>query len=189
MDNFKLLLDGLDTSGLKQYLKDHPQLWDVITVRQDHTEQHKDTESIFIRGPVQFSKEEYLHGLESVDYPLPMELVNLLAPLMHPILTLLQPYHVGKIMLVKLKAGKEVLPHIDQGTYAKSFSRFHLAVDTCLGNKLVCEQESQHFEEGQVWWFNHRKDHSAFNKSAMDRVHLIFDLDTPLFEVSGQENE
>ena len=49
----------------------------------------------------------------------------------------------------------------------------------------TCGDEEQRFEVGDVWWFNHKKDHTAHNVGTTDRVHIIFDCVTKYFAMDG----
>ena len=54
--NFIRIAEGLDVEPLLQLLDAKPELWKEIETRQKFTNSpHKDTESIYVRGPLKMS--------------------------------------------------------------------------------------------------------------------------------------
>ena len=54
--NFVRIAEGLDVKPLLKLLEDKPELWKEIKARQQFTgTPHKDTESIYVRGPYAMS--------------------------------------------------------------------------------------------------------------------------------------
>jgi len=177
--NFKRLAQGLDIQPLLDAVSANPELWNAITVRQDHTgSAHKDTRAIYLRGPFDFTFKDYFMTVEAYDYPLMDELKDVLVPLLSPVLKELGVTELGYVMLVELKPGGHVKKHIDQGKYADHYCRFHVAITGEQGATLTVGGESQHFDPGELWWFNHKTMHYADNKSETPRIHLIFDAVT-----------
>ena len=69
MQNFKRIATGIDTTLLLEGLRQHPELWDIITARQNTPgSPHTDTKCIFLRGPKELTINSIFHDLESVDY-------------------------------------------------------------------------------------------------------------------------
>ena len=101
-----------------------------------------------------------------------------LVPLMRPILEKLEVKDMGRLLIVNLKPSGHVTKHNDQGTYADHYSRFHLVLKSNQWCRQTCGDQEQKFEEGEVWWFNHKKLHTADNVGMTDRVHIIFDCVT-----------
>lgn len=179
MANFERIATGLDVQPLLDVLSQRPELWDEITVRQDYTgSAHKDTRAIYIRGPRTFTFKDYFLSTQAYDYPLMDELADVLVPLLRPVLNALGATELGFVMLVELKPGGQVKPHIDEGKYADHFSRYHLALTGEQGATLTVGGESQHFAPGEFWWFNHKALHRADNASDQPRIHLIIDAVT-----------
>ena len=85
--NFVRVAHGLDVEPLLKLLDDKPELWTEITARQKVTNSpHKDTECIYVRGPLKMSLYYVMHDLGSYDYPCMDYLQAALVPLMRPIL-------------------------------------------------------------------------------------------------------
>jgi hypothetical protein len=80
-----------------------------------------------------------------------------------------------KALIVSLLPGKEVLPHIDEGKYYLDKDRYHIPLHTD-GSLNICNNESQIYREGELWWFNNKKIHSAKNLGQTERIHIIFDI-------------
>lgn len=176
MENFTRLGYGLDVESLKKYLKENPDLWTGNTIRQSFPNSpHIDTETIFVRGPKEFTFEEYQGNIEAYNYVIPQELSwNLMSILMR-CQTVIDANELGYVLIVKLLAGGEVFPHCDEGKYAEHYNRYHIVVQSSEGNIFTVNDESIEMKEGELWTFNHRAPHHVINNSAEDRIHIIFD--------------
>lgn len=183
MQNFKLLTQGINIKPLMQALDARPDMWDQITIRQNFPgTAHADTQCIYVRGPEAFTYEKYMMDLGSYDYPAAHVLRDELVPIMKPIIEdILQATKVGRVLIVKMKPGGMLVPHIDEGQYADHFSRFHLCLTGGPGSTLTAGDESQHFAPGELWWFDHKAQHTAKNDEPTDRIHVIIDAVTSLF--------
>jgi quercetin dioxygenase-like cupin family protein/GNAT superfamily N-acetyltransferase len=184
MHNFQRLLTNLDVGPMLDALTARPQLWNEITARQDAPgSPHHDTECIWLRGPREITLHSVFNDTASVDYPAMNELAEAVYPLVAPVLREIGSTSLGRVMVVKLKPGGEIDAHEDQGKYAKTFSRFHLVLESEPGNTFTCDGETVHMEPGELWWFNHRGEHSVRNDSHAPRTHVIFDAQVPGFDV------
>ena len=83
---FKRIATGLNVDPLLKLLDDKPELWTEITARQKFTgTPHKDTESIYVRGPLKMSQYYVMWDTGSYDYPCMEYLKPALVPLMQGI--------------------------------------------------------------------------------------------------------
>lgn len=175
--NFERIAQGVDVAPLLEAIEAQPELWDEITIRQDYPgSAHHDTAAIFLRGPFAFTFAEYMGNTQAYDYPMMDALAPAIANVMRPIINNLGVTEIGYVMVVKLKAGGEVDPHIDEGAYAAHYERFHLVLTSEPGNEFTVADETVYMAPGEVWWFNHRRQHSVVNGSAHERIHVIFDV-------------
>ena len=173
---FRRIAEGLDVEPLLQLLDAKPELWKEIETRQQFTNSpHKDTETIYIRGALKMSPYYLLWHTGSYDYPCMEYLKPALVPLLRPILEHLGVEDMGRVLIVNLKSSGHVTKHIDQGTYADHYERFHLVLKSNQHCFQTSGNERQRFEVGEVWWFNNKKLHTAHNVGDTDRIHIIFD--------------
>ena len=174
--NFIRVADGLDVEPLIKLLDAKPELWKQITARQTFMNSpHKDTESIYVRGPYAMTHYYVMWDTGSYDYPCMEYLKPALVPLMQPVLRKLMVEDMGRVLIVNLKPSGHIIKHNDQGKYADKYARFHLVVKSNPHCSQTCGDQKQKFEVGEVWWFNHKKLHTADNVGTTDRVHIIFD--------------
>lgn len=170
----KTLLTGLPVRRLLDVI--HPMHWQEITIRQAFPgSAHHATQAIYLRGPRSFLDP---FGIESVDYPLLQYYVTQLMPVIRPLLKLIEYSDLGRVMLVKLPAGKTLDLHCDEGAYAEHYQRFHVALSGNAECSLTVYDDGvtkHHADDGDAFWFNHRKQHTASNLGDSDRVHLIVD--------------
>ena len=66
--NFVRVAHGLDVEPLLKLLDAKPELWKEITTRQDMTKSpHKDSECIYVRGPLKMSIYYVMYDIGSYD--------------------------------------------------------------------------------------------------------------------------
>lgn len=177
--NFRRLASGLQVRAVSDELAARPDLWRLITVRQAYAgTAHADTESIILRGPT--SLEGLFDNLDAVDFAQLTELSATLE-LLRRVVSLIEAREIGRVMLTRLKAGGQILPHRDEGAYARFYARFHVPIVTSPACVFHCGEESVHMEESELWWFNHQVQHRVDNTDGADRVHLILDATAPGF--------
>ena len=101
---FKRIAQGLNVEPLLKLLDAKPELWKEITDRQRFSKSpHKDTESIYVRGPLKMSIYYVMWDTGSYDYPCMEYLKPALVPLMRPILEKLEVKEMGRVLIVNLK--------------------------------------------------------------------------------------
>ena len=84
--------------------------------------------------------------------------------------------HPGRAKLVSLPPGRRVYPHVDRGEYYRLHARFHLVLRSSRGSYLRAGDEEVTMREGELWWFDNKQIHEAYNDGDDNRIHLIFDL-------------
>jgi hypothetical protein len=175
---FQLLAKGIDTSKALAEIEARPVLWSLFTGRQTQPgSPHHDTECIVLRGPAVPDLGSVFTDLNAYDYPvihaLP-ETVSLLQAIFND--PEVPDFHLGRVMIVKLNAGGQIAPHIDEGVYAEHFdTRLHLVLSSEEGNEFRCGGLTAVMKPGTLWKFDHRQLHSAVNNSNSPRVHVIID--------------
>lgn len=92
---------------------------------------------------------------------------------------------LARAKIVCLPAGHRVYPHIDRGEYYASRDRFHLILQGQAGSWLKAGDEQLEMATGELWRFDNKAVHEAYNGGVGDRIHFIFDL-RPL-EVRGDK--
>lgn len=168
----KMLADGLNVAPMLAAIR--PAMWDEITARQDFAgSPHRDTRSILLRGPVNVANAQ--DDVECIAYPATQH--PGIRPAFEDLLSEIpiDMAELGRVMLVSLKPGGHITRHADEGAYAERFSRFHVALQSDDGNEFVSGIDAARMKPGECWWFDHRLPHEVINRSARERIHLIFD--------------
>lgn len=176
--HFRRLAAGLEPAAAIAELQQRPELWSLIQLRQEYAgSAHADTETIVLRGPD--TTENLFDNLDAFNYPYFAELTAVMA-LIQKAIAPLHARDIGRVMIVKLKAGGEITPHTDEGAYARYFARFHLVLESSPPCLFTAGPETVHMAPGELWWFNHQVEHSVVNNGP-DRTHIIIDLSAPGF--------
>lgn len=94
----------------------------------------------------------------------------------YDLMRLVNGTRLGRMVVTRLAPGDKITPHTDEGPYAEYYSRYHVVLKGLAGSVFTCGDEAVQMLTGEIWWFNHRAEHSVSNNSKDDRVHLIIDI-------------
>jgi len=177
MNHFTRIPFTFDPAPLLQELDAHPDLWKQITARQDFPgSDHRDTQTIYLQGPGHMDVPiDYMKVGNAFPYRMNMSALHVCCALVSRALEAIGATDLGYVMVVKLKAGGFVTPHIDEGPYADHFTRFHLVLSTNPSCKFSVWPELCRMKAGELWQFDHKATHAFINNGDTDRIHIIFD--------------
>jgi len=174
MRYFKLIRSGVDVAPLLEEVVSQAQAWLIDTQRQDRIRVQRDTNTIFLRTAVPrpdlHINENQESRLTSVSqlFPRALAFMTEFAREMN--------CHLSRATIVRLKPKSQVLRHIDVGSYYFLRDRFHLVLQSSAGSVLMSGGEQVRMQEGELWWFDNKQYHEAYNESDEWRIHYIFDL-------------
>jgi hypothetical protein len=176
MKHFQLIRSGVAVRPLLDELAAVTDAWDQQTGRQDKVRVQREALAIPLRG----LRKSRCHGRARRDVQESRWTSG--SPRFPGLCTLISTVaeeldcEPGRAKLVSLPAGRRVYPHIDRGEYYRLHERHHLVLRSSLGSWLRAGDEEVRMHEGELWWFDNRAVHEAFNDGGEDRIHLIFDL-------------
>ena len=166
-------IGSIDVTTLRSAVDRYASQFFEDTWRQDFPNSaHKDSETIYLRMPSEISVESIFNSLEVRNLPLMRDHAFSEAC---KAISLMTVSTVKRVMVVKLKSGGKVTPHIDQGEYAEATERYHLPIITNPDCLMTAGEETTHLPAGEVWWFDKHALHSVENHGP-DRIHLIVDV-------------
>lgn len=177
MNHFTFIPFDFDPSEALHELAAHPDLWKQITARQDFPgSDHKDTETIYLRGPGHMeTPADYMAVGNAADYLGNLAALPWCEALVRDALKAIGATELGYVMVVKLKAGGVVTPHVDEGPYSDHYTRFHLVLSTNARCVFHVGDEVKHMRICELWQFDHKARHHFVNGGETDRIHIIFD--------------
>jgi GNAT superfamily N-acetyltransferase len=185
---FARLATDLPVVPLLKKLEQHPGLWQEITARQTTPgSPHHDTECIFLRWCPEQTVEAAFYQLETIDYPATKLLMPEAGDVFLALMEILGKEYrgpladYGRVIITKLKAGGKIDTHMDEGKYADRYDRFHICLQSDLGNLFAVGGHGCWMQPGEAWWFNHKRPHWAENTSERERIHMIVDVAVPAF--------
>jgi aspartyl/asparaginyl beta-hydroxylase (cupin superfamily) len=174
MKFFKCILSGVDVEPLLAEIQSHDEAWLVNTSRQDKIRVQRDTNTIFIRNAVRRSdlhinenQESRFTNVSSL-FPRAVALMTSFADQMGA--------HLSRATIVRLKPKSRVARHTDAGSYYLIRDRYHLVLYSSTGSVLMSGGERVRMQAGELWWFDNKQYHEAYNESDEWRIHYIFDL-------------
>ena len=174
--NFALIKAGVDVGPMLEEIDGQPQLWDADTRRQTNIQVQRETSNIPLRGVLKPIPEGINQNNWHPNCRTPY------ADRCPRIYSWVEQFvkelggDVSRISIVRLNPHGRVYPHIDEGDYYKVRDRYHLVLRSPGGSEMNSGGEEVVFRDGELWWFNNKAVHDAFNSSAEGRVHVIFDV-------------
>lgn len=167
------LCGTIDVQPLLRVLPAWEPLFDAVRWRQETKgSPHADTKTIFLRMPAEITVETVFQSLEAVDLP-PMDEPAFRTAV--EAVSDLEGAPVARVMIVKLRPGGIILPHVDEGAYAEATDRYHLCVETNPLCHMQVGGEVVRPKAGEVWSFDKRTRHMVANGGTTWRTHLIVD--------------
>lgn len=174
--NFSVLKTGINIDFLMREINKNDSLWLSNTGRQTKIKVQQETQSILLRG----AKSPYPPGVKAEDIheSCPTKLYDRFPVIINWVEEIARELdgELCRVNLVRLAPLGKVYRHIDYGEYYRIRDRFHLVLYSPVGSLFMCDREEVRMQEGELWWFDNKKPHEAFNESKEWRIHLIFDL-------------
>ena len=174
MKFFRLIRSGIDVAPLIQEIRSQEEIWLRNTSRQDKIEAQRDTNTIFLRSAVRRPDLNINENQEdqftdtSKRFPEAVRFMTTFAAEMNT--------QLSRATIVRLKPGSRVSSHTDAGSYYLIRDRYHLVLYSSAGSVLISGGEQVRMHPGELWWFDNKQFHEAYNESDEWRIHYIFDL-------------
>ena len=147
--------------------------WQNNTSRQQEYEQHKYTETIFLR----FRKDlNVFSNFTLIDYPL-MDIYK--KSIKNYINTLKQFYKIKdySVIIANLKPNGTIPLHYDYGDYFEKSHRVHIPIKTNTNVLFTCGDVVSSLKTGFIYEIDNVGSlHGVEKKSNEDRYHVIFDI-------------
>lgn len=185
-DHIKLLHTGIDPIPLLEQIAANPALLTEFTARQDTPgSPHKETFCIFLRWCESQEVLAAFTDIPAIDYPA-YKILTEARPIVDKVLEVVGATELGRVIIPLLKPGCIIPRHTDEGAYADHYERFHVCLQAQRGNTLSVVSQERMFdtfdaEPGELFWFDHKRDHWCVNPTPNFRIHLIVDAVAPKY--------
>lgn len=182
-ESFRLVASGIEVGPLLERLRGDPDLWLAEHGRQNYAgSAHRESQAIVLRWCKEKTVQAAFTEIEAVDCPAAEKLMPQAGAAFDAALDAVgEVEYPGRAMITRLKPWGRVYPHSDEGAYAEHYDRFHLCLAADEGSVFRVGAESFTAKPGELWWFNHKREHSVENNGKADRVHLIIDAVAPAY--------
>jgi hypothetical protein len=177
LKEFKLLDDAIDVQPMLAELDANSRYWFYNTSRQDRIKVQRETNSIYLRSaarpfPPGVNSSNDVHASRPTaiadQFPVILGWAEQFADRIGG--------ELGRVTIVRLAPHGRVYRHIDHGEYYKRRDRYHLVLHSKAGSILGAGDAWVRMHPGELWWFNNKAPHEAYNESDEWRIHLIFDV-------------
>jgi hypothetical protein len=182
MRNFKLIASGVNVQPLVDALTAQPELWDAFNLRTTHPmSPHTQASDIVLRfNSLTDNPHDVIDDYQSVWYPATSRLPVL--SLMYETMSCMMGDRLGRSVITRLEPGAWISPHIDQGSPVTHYQRFHICLQNAEGAVFSIENENFTPNAGDIYVVANHKMHSVSNDSNIDRLTMIVDIHTPMFQ-------
>lgn len=182
MKYFQQLAGAVNVAPLLNALQRQPELWNANTLRTKHPgTAHSEVSDIWLRfndvaeyertgDPTTITDDK-----ECLSYPAWDKLPQV-RPIIFDLMRMVEAARLGRVIITKLPAGKEITPHVDGGAPATYFERYQISLQSLPGCLFRIGDETVNFRTGDVYWINNGVEHAVVNNSADDRIAMIVDL-------------
>jgi|CXWL01.1.fsa_nt_gi hypothetical protein len=146
--------------------------WLENSLRQKQFAVHKDTETLVLKWCANIATDT------------PVETSRHFADfeaLLQPVLALIHAAYqyeapvIRKAMFAKLRAGGEIVEHVDGSIALRMVHRIHIPIVTNEKVHFIIDGVDYNLKVGEVVEFDNTRYHSVKNDSDQDRIHLIID--------------
>jgi hypothetical protein len=160
---FERLEHGVDVAPILAEIERQPDAWVRQTGRQDKGGVQRETAAVPIRGlrksDIRGRRRRDVHESRyttmSRDFPATTGFIRRMA--------FERDADLGRAKIVRMGPHGRVYPHVDRGDYYALRDRFHLIVKSPLGSRLCAGDEEVRMCEGELWWFDNKQSHEAFD--------------------------
>jgi hypothetical protein len=112
---------------------------------------------------------------EAINYPAFAALPAARA-LVFQLMARVQGERLGRCLLTRLAPGRRITPHVDGGSQAAYYARFHILLAGDAGSHFRAGDEVVTMAPGECWWFDNSQEHEVWNEGLVDRITLIIDI-------------
>lgn len=195
MRHFHLLAEGVNVAPLLDAVVRQKELWNQYTLRTTHPHSpHTQVDDIWLRfndlTPYLKHKEgveagggEYdmnavagvLDEHESICYPAWFKLPGA-QQIIFDLMRRVEGVRLGRVLITRLAPGNVIAPHVDGGSHAEYYERYHVLLKNRPGSIFRCGVEKLYMKPGEVWWFDNGVEHEVYNHSDDDRITMIVDI-------------
>ena len=178
MRNFLCLARGLDTRPLVLALFDNAHLWNQHTQRTTMPGSPVAAcDDIFLR--FQPAADLALYGAIATDdahecvwFPAAAAL-GAARVLIFEAMRLVQGERLGRVIITRLPAGADILPHMDADANSRYYHFYHLLLAGSDQTRFRCGDETVVMYPGELWLFDNLQEHELWNEGTEDRLSLI----------------
>lgn len=184
MRNFLKLASNINVLPLLHAIQRQPELWNENKLRTTHEQSpHTQVDDIWLRfNDLTPYKDKTLNEYsplmdehESICYPAWFKLPEAQI-IIFDLMRLVQGTRLGRVLITRLAPGKKIEAHVDGGSHAEYYERYHCILQNLAGSNFRAGNEVLCMKPGDLYWFDNSQEHEVINQSSDDRITLIIDI-------------
>lgn len=187
---FRLIKAGVDVAPLLQQIDAQPDLWNQHDMRTTFPgTSHSKVDDIWVRYNAwdRLNRAE-LHGFNAEHIPVwypAWEALPALRPIVLDLMAEVRGEMLGGVLITRVPAGSEILPHVDRGWHVEYYDKFYLSLRSDPGADFVCRHDGRTEAvcpaPGEVYLFDNRMTHWVTNESDGEKMTMIVCIRTEMF--------
>lgn len=182
MKNFHKISENEPILPLLAAVMRQPELWGQNLLRTTFDNSpHREVSDIWLRfnDIEKYNDENRYNGVmddhESIDYPAFASLPQARS-LIFNLMRFVEGKRLGRVLITRLEPGKKVYSHIDSGSHAEYYDRYHIVLKNSEGSIFRAGDETICMRPGDIYWFDNSVEHEVINNSYDDRIVMIVDI-------------
>ena len=170
-DKIKLVDSRWDVLPLLYALEANPSLWNQNTGRTAPVDSpHHGIDDIWCR----FAETVEAFVSPHVSQWWPASDVLPIRSMARKVMAMTGAEQLGGILITRVPAGKEVLPHTDLGWHARYYDKIAVSLQSHPKQVYGFDGQGLETKPGDVFWFDNSQTHWVKNPTPFDRVTAIF---------------
>jgi hypothetical protein len=184
MRNFLKLAQNVNVLPLLHSIQRQPELWNQNKLRTTHTQSpHTQVDDIWLRFNdltkyKDLPESEYFSLLdehESIFYP-GWDKIPEAQVIIFDLMRMVSGVRLGRVLITRLAPGNSIAAHVDGGSHAAYYERYHCILQNPPGSNFRAGSEVICMKPGDLYWFDNSQEHEVINHGANDRITLIIDI-------------
>jgi hypothetical protein len=187
MKAFNKIYSGIDTSLAEKELQDNDNMFGEFNARKDAGLVHAQMDDIWLRyGDIrEVMKSGDFAKLSNEHDSIWLKDLPHCKRICFDVMAMVDGERLGGVLITRLPAGGEILPHTDSGWHAEYYDKYYVPIKNERGAKFCFESGEIEPQKGDVWAFDNSLPHWVKNESNEDRIAMIICIKQSKYNAKG----
>ena len=187
MNPYNKIYSGLKTKSALDELINNDSLFGEFNARKEASHIHAQMNDIWLRyGDIKPMVEvgDY-SGIANEHDSIWLQDLPECKKLCFEVMKLVDGERLGGVLITKLPAGGEILPHVDSGWHAEYYDKYYVPIKNSKGSEFHFDNGNIDPSYGDVWAFDNSYNHWVENNSTEDRIAMVICIKQSKYDRKG----